>query len=787
MKKHFSRLGPILILTAAVPFSASPQTQINLGKQTSDVDFSHAVFTRPIKVGTSLPSNCTTGDLFFNSASSAGTNLFGCTPGSVWSPLGSSSGSPGNSGVSFGFDNGTANLYAVSLPSVSSYTDGLQILLLPANSNTAASTLAVSGLPAVAIKTPQGLDTITPGSIRFDTPADLVYSAANGYFTLTNPSVVTDQAIAPGTGFLVDFTEFPPLLSPDPTYICFQTQTCSPTGGQNLSHAAFLTLPNAASDPTVCSVGQIYFNTISATDRSCTATNTWSGSGGAGSGTFCNLTGVASGAAACPGAPAPSSLAGLIMSVQADAANTGPVTVNVSGLGVTPLLTATGGALAAGALTTGTTYLAAYAGNAFHLASSGGPIALQTRWDFCTAAPCDTSVDIITQPYPITVPILNPVYGLISAGTAPTGSSLIITVYKNGSVAQTFTLPAGSTSAVLAPTFTSVQGDILTASVTQVGSTIAGEHVTIVLTASVTGTTGVAGANGAPGTSGPVSFVANARTSTYQALSSDFASCKSIPVASGTFTITLVSGGSQPPSGQCVFVINYGSGVITVAPSGQNVNGSPSSLTLVAGSAGAPIGALVVSDGTNYEAQLFGTSGTGTLTQRNYNLLIGGLNGFGAGVYPTETLSAASLLTNGNGMPNAAVGLPSIGYVSAGSVSAYWAWSIDQNWDSAKAVNIILGGVDDSQNGGTFKMAAAIGCFTSGGSQTPAYGSAGNTGGFTFSPTNAYLENTISSLDMSACAAGKLAIVQIQRDSTVGSNSGDAFGLSRATLQYSVK
>jgi hypothetical protein len=786
MKKHLNRLAPILILTAAVPFSASSQTQIDLGKQTSDVDFSHAAFTRPIKVGISLPSNCTTGDLFFNSASAIGTNLFGCAPANSWSQLGNNSGGSGNSGVSFAYDNGTANLYAVSLPSVSSYTDGLQILILPANSNTTASTLAVSGLPPVAIKTPQGLDTLTPGSIRFGSPADLVYSASDGYFILTNPAVVTQQAIAAGTGFLADFTEYPPLVSPDPTYICLQTQTCSPTGGQNLSGAAFLTLPNASSDPPVCSVGQFYFNTISATNRSCTSTNTWSGSGGAGSGTFCNLTGVASGAAACPGAPAPASLTGLIMSVQADAANTGPVTVNVAGLGVTPLLTATGSALAANALTAGVTYLAAYTGSAFHLASSGGPMALQTHWDFCTAAPCSTSVDIITQPYPITVPTWNPVYGLISAGTAPTGSSLIITVYKNGSVAQAFTLPAGSTSAVLAPTFSCVQGDVLTASVTQVGSTIAGEHVTIVLTASVAGTTGAAGANGAPGASGPVSFVANARTSTYQTLSSDFASCKSIPVASGTFTITLVAGGSQPPSGQCVFIINYGSGVVTVAPSGQNVNGSSSSLALAAGSPSAPIGILVVSDGTDYEAQLFGTAGTGTLTARTYNLLIGGINAAGAGLYPTATLSTGGMLSNAGAM-NGSAGLPYISYASAGSQSAYWAWAIDQNWDSTKPVNITIGAVDPNENGGNFKWNVTIGCFTSGGSTAPAYGSTGATGSFAIIPVTAYIETSISSLSMSACAASQLAIVNITRDSTVSGNSGDAIGLVRATLTYSVQ
>jgi len=104
----------------------------------------------------------------------------------------------------------------------------------------------------------------------------------------------------------------------------------------------------------------------------------------------------------------------------------------------------------------------------------------------------------------------------------------------------------------------------------------------------------------------------NPQTATYQALVSDFnAPCGTIPVASGTFTITLVASGSQPPAVQCVTIINYGSGVVTVARSGQNINGATTSLTLAAAASSiAPTGATVVSDGTNYAATVFGQSGS---------------------------------------------------------------------------------------------------------------------------------------------------------------------------------
>jgi hypothetical protein len=105
-----------------------------------------------------------------------------------------------------------------------------------------------------------------------------------------------------------------------------------------------------------------------------------------------------------------------------------------------------------------------------------------------------------------------------------------------------------------------------------------------------------------------------AQTTTYQVLASDFASCKIIPVTSGTFTVTLVASGSQPPAGQCIWVINLGAGVVTISRSGQNLNGTTSTLGLSAANGVQPSAALVVSDGTNYDAFIYG---------QNANTLLG--------------------------------------------------------------------------------------------------------------------------------------------------------------------
>lgn len=110
-------------------------------------------------------------------------------------------------------------------------------------------------------------------------------------------------------------------------------------------------------------------------------------------------------------------------------------------------------------------------------------------------------------------------------------------------------------------------------------------------------------------------FDANPQTTTYTATTTDFNHCKVISTASASSTVTLVASGSQPADGKCVFVLNYGSGTITIARNGQNINGGTASLTLPAGSATAPTGAFIKSDGTNYLAFLFGGSGGNAMTR----------------------------------------------------------------------------------------------------------------------------------------------------------------------------
>lgn len=110
---HKSVFKTAIALLAVLP--AFSQTTINLATQGRNADFSSFTFTRPISVGATLPATCQVGQLFFNSAAAAGSNLYGCTATNAWTALsaapsssgggataGSGIGSPNPASVSFG-------------------------------------------------------------------------------------------------------------------------------------------------------------------------------------------------------------------------------------------------------------------------------------------------------------------------------------------------------------------------------------------------------------------------------------------------------------------------------------------------------------------------------------------------------------------------------------------------------------------------------------------------------------------------------------------------------------
>ena len=59
-------------------------TQVDLRYQSKNVDFSGAGATKPFKSGTSLPSVCAVGEMFFKVDAPSGANLYGCTSMNTW-------------------------------------------------------------------------------------------------------------------------------------------------------------------------------------------------------------------------------------------------------------------------------------------------------------------------------------------------------------------------------------------------------------------------------------------------------------------------------------------------------------------------------------------------------------------------------------------------------------------------------------------------------------------------------------------------------------------------------
>jgi hypothetical protein len=76
--------GLCLLLAAGL---ANAQTRVDLRSQSKNIDLSGAPFTRPVKTGPDLPSNCSVGELFFRTNASPGGNLYGCAAANAWSQL----------------------------------------------------------------------------------------------------------------------------------------------------------------------------------------------------------------------------------------------------------------------------------------------------------------------------------------------------------------------------------------------------------------------------------------------------------------------------------------------------------------------------------------------------------------------------------------------------------------------------------------------------------------------------------------------------------------------------
>lgn len=98
----------------------------------------------------------------------------------------------------YAIDTGVANAYAIALlPAITAHIEGLPIYFKATNANTAASTLAVNGLAAVAIKQSDGSD-LPAGAIVAGQMVTVIYTGAV-YMLISGRGVATDAEVQAGT------------------------------------------------------------------------------------------------------------------------------------------------------------------------------------------------------------------------------------------------------------------------------------------------------------------------------------------------------------------------------------------------------------------------------------------------------------------------------------------------------------------------------------------------------------------------------------------------------------
>ena len=86
----------------------------------------------------------------------------------------------------YGADTGAADAYEVALPKTqTAYTTGMQVVFIPVNSNTGASTIDVDGIGPKGIKRPDGTDVVA-GDLLDTQVISLRYNGT--VFTMTNPA-----------------------------------------------------------------------------------------------------------------------------------------------------------------------------------------------------------------------------------------------------------------------------------------------------------------------------------------------------------------------------------------------------------------------------------------------------------------------------------------------------------------------------------------------------------------------------------------------------------------------
>ncbi len=215
--------------------------------------------TRPVSVGTSLPSTCIVGQLFFNSSAAAGSNLSACTSANTWSGIGASLTLP-LSVANGGTGTATPGLIAGTNVTISGTWPNQTI------NGTGASVAIGTSLPSAC----------TVGQLFFNSSASAgsnLYgcTASNTWNGLGGANLTLPLSVANGGNG-----------SSTPGLVAGSNITISGSWPNQIVSGTPVAI--GTSLPSTCTVGQLFFNSAAAAGSNlygCTASNTWNALGGA--------------------------------------------------------------------------------------------------------------------------------------------------------------------------------------------------------------------------------------------------------------------------------------------------------------------------------------------------------------------------------------------------------------------------------------------------------------------------------------------------------------------------
>jgi hypothetical protein len=90
------KTNAVILMCASLLYAPScySQTQVDIRTQGRNFDLSSANTTKPLKAGTALPAQCSTGEMFFKTDAAAGQNVYGCVAMNSWQVQSGSGGMP---------------------------------------------------------------------------------------------------------------------------------------------------------------------------------------------------------------------------------------------------------------------------------------------------------------------------------------------------------------------------------------------------------------------------------------------------------------------------------------------------------------------------------------------------------------------------------------------------------------------------------------------------------------------------------------------------------------------